>query len=219
MATPDGGIDAQTPALREGWFRRMLGPFPPGRLIDLGAGHGAFSLMAADMGWTVTALDARKKRFQDDPRIEWVVGDVREADLGAYDLIACLGLFYHLTLEDQLDLLKRASGTPIILDTHVSNGAPNEFEPQLSPVRRVDGYEGRLFRELDAAHPTASWGNEHSFWPTPEEQLRMLDETGYDVLEAEPWYLPTRTFWLCLPRDPRRARATEKSRRRWFGRA
>ena len=68
-----------------------------------------FSIAAADAGWRVTALDARGDRFPEDGRVDWQVGDVRSADLGGYDVVACLGLFYHLTVDDQLDLLNAAA--------------------------------------------------------------------------------------------------------------
>lgn len=182
-------------------FDALLGLFPPGRLIDLGAGHGSFSVRAADRGWKATAVDARTKRFQSDPRIDWVHQDVRDADLSGYDLILCLGLMYHLTLDDQLDFLNRATGTPLIIDTHVANGTNTKNAHRLSDPMTIRGYEGRLFREGDAKSPTASWGNEESFWPTPEVFYRMLAASGYrSVLAATPWYQPDRTFFLCLPR-------------------
>ena len=118
-------------------FDTMLGWFTPGRLVDLGAGHGAFSIRAADAGWDVTAVDARTTRFPDDARIRWVHQDVRETSLEGYDLIVNLGLFYHLTLDDQLTLLDRAAGTPMILDTHVATEEPNRYnlsEPR-APAR------------------------------------------------------------------------------------
>ncbi|WP_205474589.1 bifunctional 2-polyprenyl-6-hydroxyphenol methylase/3-demethylubiquinol 3-O-methyltransferase UbiG [Nocardioides sp. SYSU D00038] len=202
MPTPNGGVDEHTHALRFKWFRRMLGHVEPGRMIDLGAGHGKFAIDAADRGWKVTAHDARGDRFPVDDRITWEVGDVRDVDLGGYDLIACLGLFYHLTLDDQLSLLDRASGTPLILDTHVANGARSPMDHKLSEVVTVQGYAGVHYREPDQAkHSTASWGNEHSFWPRPQALFRMLEERGYDVLVARPFYLPTRTFFLCLPEN------------------
>jgi hypothetical protein len=199
VATPSGAADQTTGPLRIRWFKLMLGMFPPGRLIDLGAGHGKFSQVAADAGWTVTALDARGDRYPDDPRITWLIGDVREVDLHGFDVIGCLGLFYHLSIDDQLDLLRRCSGIPIFLDTHVANGRPTPH--RLSARVNLKGYVGRLYKEPDqAAVSTAAWGNEASFWPQPRSLYQMLDEHGYDVLTATPWYLPSRTFFLCLPR-------------------
>lgn len=200
MATPQGGIDDKTPELRFRWFHQMLAMFPTGRLVDLGAGHGKFSVAAADAGWKVTAVDARGDRFPTDDRVEWVVGDVRTAPVEGYDVIACLGLFYHLTIDDQLDLLSRCAGVPLILDTHVANDRKSPFS--LSEEVELRGYRGKLFKEeLEAS--TASWNNEESFWPRPREMYRMLDDHGYNVMAAVPWYLPTRTFWLCLPREQR----------------
>jgi hypothetical protein len=200
MVTKQGGVDAETGALRKKWFRQMLGVFTPGRMVDLGAGHGAFSVIAADAGWQVTAVDARGDRYPDDGRIEWVVEDVRKTSIQGYDVVSCLGLFYHLTIDDQIGLLERCAGLPMILDTHVANDRRSPFT--LSDEVVLRGYRGKLFKEeLEAS--TASWENEHSFWPRPREMYRMFDDHGYDMMAAVPWYMPTRTFWLCLPREPR----------------
>jgi SAM-dependent methyltransferase len=203
MATAQGGADDSTGPLRFKWFDRLLGVFPVGRLIDLGSGHGMFARAAAAAGWTVTALDARGDRYPaDEPRVDWQVGDVRDVDLSDFDVIACLGLFYHLTIEDQLSLLARAAGTPIILDTHVANNRPVPM--RLSQPVELHGYVGRLYTEPDqAANSPAAWGNDQSFWPRTRDLYKMLDAQNYDVLTATPWYLPSRTFFLCLPREAR----------------
>jgi hypothetical protein len=176
-------------------FDHILGLFVPGRLVDLGAGHGAFSVRAAEAGWIVTAVDARPDRFPGHPAVRWTVADVRRVNLTNYDVIACLGLFYHLALEDQLSLLRRASGTPMIIDTHVDNGLSRH---RLSKRELVGNYEGSWYREPGVL--TSSWGNPRSFWPTPDSFHRILDDCGYPVvLTAEPWVKPDRTFFLALP--------------------
>ncbi len=193
MATNDPGDGRRRFQLFDALVRR----FTPGRALDLAAGHGKFSLRAADAGWDVTALDARDERFPADPRITWVRQDVRDADLSGYDLIFCLGLMYHLTVDDQCDLLKKAAGTPLVIDTHLDTGKPTW--PLSEPVT-VGGYSGRLFHEASQERPTASWGNEDSFWATVPEFYRMLADHGYtSVFEANPWYRTDRTFFLCLP--------------------
>ena len=190
-------------------FDTMLGWFSPGHLVDLGAGHGLYSIRAADAGWKVTAIDARTVRFPEDPRITWLHEDVRNTSLEGYDLIVNLGLFYHLTLDDQLFLLDRAAGTPMILDTHVATKQPKGYG--LSEPVRQRGYSGRLYSEANKQdRPTASWGNLDSFWPTPAALRRMLEERDWDVYTLTPYYLPTRTFFLCQPRGlPARTRASE----------
>ena len=205
MATNQRGeVDRQRSRIeRFKWFNQMLGTFPVGTLIDLGSGHGMFAVEAADKGWKVTALDARGDRYPEnrDERIDWRIGDVRDVDFSGYDVILCLGLFYHLTIDDQLDLLKRAQGTPIILDTHVANDRWAPMQKSLSEPVTLQGYRGVLYKEPDqSTNSPASWGNDYSFWPRPQALYRMLGERGYDVLTAMPFYQPTRTFFLCLPR-------------------
>lgn len=213
VAPPSFGVPYRPPAgYREGSLARLdpaisarrfqafdtaLGLFSTGRLIDLGAGHGIFSIRAADAGWDVTALDARTERFPTDERITWVHQDMREHDLGGYDLIVCLGLFYHLTLADQRDLLTRAAGTPILIDTHVDVGIDYPGD-RLGESVEEDGYRGRLYGE-HLESPLASWVNESSFWPDLDSFYRMLADHGYPVaLALEPWYQPNRTFFLAL---------------------
>ena len=182
-------------ARRNQLFDAMLGLLPKGRLIDLGTGHGAFAIRAARQGWEVTGVDARSDRIPNDPSVTWEVSDIRNADFSRFDLVACLGLFYHLELEDQLALLRKVSGIPMILDTHVDNGASQH---PLSERQTIGSYTGSYYRE--PGRTTSSWLNERSFWPTPETLHTMLSEHGYPVvLEARPYVVPDRTFFLALP--------------------
>lgn len=200
---------------RQQTFNRLLRLFEPGRLVDLGAGHGIFSRIAANEGWRVVAVDARTDRWPDDDRISWVQDDVRNHNLRPYDLIACLGLFYHLTCVDQIDLIKRSAGRPIIIDTHLDHGEHTHVVSE----RMVNefGYEGVLYKE--PGKTTSSWGNPESFWPTHESFMRMLTDNGYaTVLTVEPWK-SDRTFFVALPDEvasvsPWRQRGWLRRRRR-----
>ena len=176
-------------------FRQILGVMSPGRLLDLGAGHGKFSMIGHDLGWEVTAVDVRTARMPMLDGIRWIESDARTFDVSGYDCIALLGLLYHIELADQQDLLRRCAGTPTILDTHHS----------LRAETSVEGYKGHLYREPGssleelAQIPTASFGNRESFWATREELDRMLHEAGFStILALEPPILPDRTFYLCL---------------------
>lgn len=167
-------------------FRSILAALPAGRLADLGTGHGKFALAAAELGWRVTGVDARTARMPRHEGVAWVEADVRELDLAGYDCIAILGLLYHLEVDDQLDLLRRAAGTLTIVDTHVA----------LQATHRERGYEGRTFGEqLDA--PTASWGNRSSFWPVEPSLVAQFHDAGFEcVFKHVPEYRPDRTFWV-----------------------
>ncbi len=177
-------------------FRDILRPLRPGKLVDLGTGHGAFAIIAKDLGWEVTAVDARTVRMPMVPGIEWVHADVREFDVSGFDCISLLGLLYHLEYADVRALLQRCAGTPTILDTHTAR--------KVDQV--VDGYEGQAFREIEdysperlADTPTASWGNESSWWPTRQALVRLLQDVGFQtILVLDPPTQADRTFYLCL---------------------
>lgn len=169
--------------------RSILAPLQPGRLLDLGCGHGKFSLLASSMGWEVTGVDARTERMPEDKNIEWVQSDVRMFEIGRYDCILLLGLLYHLPAEDQLSLLRKCSrAAPLtILDTHVAGE---------DKLHKREGYLGTLYKEPGLA--TSSWGNETSFWATYPELLRMLRDAGFShVAPVMPPYTEGRTFYIC----------------------
>lgn len=166
-------------------FDQLLRPLRPGHMLDLATGHGLFAQHARDMGWHVTAVDARPERLPESPGIRWVVSDVRDFDVGGYDLIANLGLLYHMDVDSQVELLRRSAPTPMILDTHTGR-----------PEITRSGFEGEDYH--DPGGIRSSWGNEVSFWPTPESLARMLEEAGYrSVYGLHPPYMTGRTFHWC----------------------
>ena len=165
---------------------RPMGQNAP-HLVDLATGHGKFAIEAKAQGWRVTAVDGRIERMPDVPGIEWIQADVRKYEIPNADCISVLGLLYHLELESQLSLLRACAGTPTIVDTHVARRV----------TTTVGGYEGHMFWE-DQSAPTASIGNEHSFWPSEAALLQIFADVGFtNVYARVPWYLEDRTFWLC----------------------
>jgi len=169
----------------------LMARFPPGKLIDLGCGSGWFSQLAAERGWQAVAVDARERPWPDLPGVQFRTGDVRDEDLSGYDLILACGIYYHLTLSDQIDLIGKCRGIPLILDTHVS----------LTGDVRFGSYRGSVYDE-SAESLFASHGNDQSWWPTLDSLRAMLrDLGGYRTVDvSEPWYLPPdRTFITCIP--------------------
>ena len=70
---------------------------------DIGCGSGYFSALLGKMGFRVVALDGRPENVAEarrrNPEIDFRVGDVEDdtvRNLGAIDLVLCLGLLYHL---------------------------------------------------------------------------------------------------------------------------
>jgi 2-polyprenyl-3-methyl-5-hydroxy-6-metoxy-1,4-benzoquinol methylase len=193
-------------------FRSIISYYKPGKMLDLGAGHGKFALEAAKLGWEVTAVDARTVRFPDpeseeDPEraelirsVNWIQADVREFEIseGDYDLICVLGLIHHLELEAQIQFLKKCSHSLTLLRARVAPGIVVTEPP----------YEGLYYREpgKTRAHrdllPGVAWGNEFSFRHTEESLLHMAQNCGYGLtMQARPPHLTNYNFYLLLPAE------------------
>ena len=189
----EGDINYQRVKLFDEIMHKVI-PFAPNKtLVDLGAGHCLFSKKARDIGYAVTAVDGRTVRRPDDlGNIKFVLSDVRTFDPSGFDVVLNLGLFYHLTLEDQLSLLTRSNRAPIsVIETQVHDPAHlgPDFTPKLfSPLMQKDGYEGVTAKEND--NPMASIGNPESFWHTNASMLKIFKDTGYTAVNCiEPQFM------------------------------
>ena len=189
-------------------FRTLISALKSGKMLDLGSGRGNFSVVAARLGWQVTAVDARTVRWPDpeeDPKhaeliqsIDWVQADVREFPIrnGEYDLICILGLLHHLEVEDQIELLKRCSGTLTLMDVRIAPEITDTDGPYEGVYKREHGET----REERDQVPTASWGNEVSFRHTEESLLRLVRDCGYGkMMTMKPHHRENYTMFLCLP--------------------
>lgn len=83
-----------------------------GRLLDLGAGNGGFSILAAQRGWVVDYLDAgRKVREHAEWRFKKYNVDIKtvtnKGEFGKYNCIIALDLVEHLPdLEGFIEMVK-----------------------------------------------------------------------------------------------------------------
>ena len=181
-------------SLRLKTFRSLLKrafPQPTGlRALDIGAGPGHFARVAARQGFDVTALDARSPwtlssartssalpRQKDD--FHWIKGDIRDFDdFDHFDVVFAVGLLYHLPLRDQLWLLRRCGGRPMVIDTEVydAESIPIDRTWRFKPVSTQEGYEGALCVETGNV-----WSSNHdteSFWFTDDSLPRAFADTG-----------------------------------------
>ena len=182
-------------------FCEILGHYPDKlRMLDIAAGHCAFAVAAAKMGRKVTCLDARTERvpFAELAKhgIEFIHADVNAYTFDAeqFDLILLLGILYHLTLEEQIALLRRCSARLTIIDTHYS----------LKPDITHGPYSGHVYYE-DAEkrrNVASAWTSPESFWHTSESWLRLFTDSGYAcAMKVEPEINPLdrRSFYVCEP--------------------
>lgn len=211
-ATWPGIAEQLSNRIREQTFHHLIGSGEGRSLLDLGAGPLVFARMARDLGWKVTAVDARTERLPDDlVGIEFIQSDVRDFDPSGFDCVAILGLLYHLQLNDQTNLLRACSYTRVILETqvHTPKFVPPAAEPWGRSIVGTGGCEGVVYPEGD--NPMASVMNASSFWHTEPSLLRLLEGCGYHrVTLVEPMHYSkygTRRFYE-LNAEPARDRRT-----------
>jgi hypothetical protein len=160
-------------------------------LLDLGAGHCKFSKSARAASYEVTAVDTRTERLPDDlDGIRFIQADVRNFDTSGYDVILILGLLYHLTIADQEDLLSRARGATVVVDTQVHDPRKVTGHAGEWAQRTVykGSYEGIEYPENDL--PMASIENPVSFWHTEPSLLTLFGKCGYNqAMIVEPKYI------------------------------
>lgn len=199
-------------ALRTATFRWILSHHvgqAGARVADLGAGPCKFAEIAAGKGYRVTAVDGRDERKPEHlGAVSFVLSDIRDFNVEGYGIILMLGILYHLTLDDQRELLSRTKkGTKTIIDTQVhipnlviadacrSRGNFADREIQDGP------YRGVLFPEEN--NPMASIGNATSWWHTEPSLLALFENTGHEKClvfgppylskyGARKWYLLTK---------------------------
>ncbi len=164
-------------------------------LVDLGAGHCLFSIKARDHGYKVTAVDIRTVRLPDSNtlgNINFIQSSIRDFDTSSYDVVANLGLFYHLTINDQIDILKRCNNNPYtIFETQVHNPemvGQADNKGSMGELTTEGRYRGIHF--VEGLNPMASWDNPTSFWHTEESLFLLFEDTGYkEVIRVSPCYM------------------------------
>ncbi len=207
-------------ALRTLTYRYILDTLiesPKGsRLVDLGAGHCIFSRISRARGYDVTAVDGREERVPEDLEgVAFVKSDVRDFDIGPFPVILIVGLLYHLTLDDQIDLLSRCpKDSEVVVDTqvHIPGLAGHALAERggfaTRPVTE-NGYTGLVFPEV--SNPMASIGNSTSWWHTEESLLTLFANAGFNhVTEVGPPYVSkygARRWYVVRNRMPVQAQA------------
>jgi hypothetical protein len=191
----------QTISFRLRTFRAILERLQPkageNSLVDLGAGPCLFAKLAAKHDFRVTAVDVRLPWNIDGsplPReslagIEFVQADACRFDVSGFDVVSIVGLLYHLTLEEQIDLLSRCSRKIVIIDTEVFDDAAmsESARERIVPPADAMGYDGIDWLETD--NVWSSKGNRYSFWPTVPSLLRMFENAGVgNVTMFDPQY-------------------------------
>jgi len=194
---PDPAIDLSKPfpvlahlSLRLKTYRHLLATQLSGttgqKLLDLGSGPGHFARIASRQGFAVTAVDAREpwtltgERASAPPReYEFARADLREFDrFQDFDVVALIGVLYHLTFDDQMTLLARCAGKTVIIDTELFDAAslPSDRRHRFTPRTTPEGYVGADCIEHGEVY--SSHVNPSSFWFEEASLTRFLADHG-----------------------------------------
>ncbi|MDY6937653.1 MAG: class I SAM-dependent methyltransferase [Cyanobacteriota bacterium] len=161
-------------------------PFADLRVLDLACLEGLYGLELALQGATVVGIEGRetnlaKARFTQEVlglgNIEFVREDVRDLSrekYGEFDVVLCLGIFYHLDVPDVFEFAENIHGVCrnlAIIDTHVSRSSENEYS------YKGQAYRGSSYREDETAW--ASIGNPESVWLTRPSLYNLLVDVGF----------------------------------------
>jgi SAM-dependent methyltransferase len=182
-------------------------PFSELRVLDLGALEGGFSIEFAKRGAKCLAVEGRKRHcdkiaFVRDAlnlaNLEVLNADVRQLDpqaLGSFDIVLCLGLFYHIDAKSIVKFarsLYALTRSVCVVDTHIALFARTKIE--------ADGrtYHGDLYREHRPeatqdeieAKRWASIEREASFFMTEPSLCNLLDDVGFSSVMTcqNPYY-------------------------------
>ena len=161
---PVSGIRATVRAGRDAMRARLLGALPQDmqgqRLLDAGCGTGALSIIAAERGAEVLAIDvaqglvdvaeqrAKAEANADALNIAWHVGDMRSHNLGNFDHVVAMDSLIHYGVDDIMSVLRAwssrtkhivftfAPGTPLLRTMHIAGKMfpRSDRSPAIRPV-------------------------------------------------------------------------------------
>jgi SAM-dependent methyltransferase len=146
-------------AARLGHLASLGLPLERRSVLEVGSGPGGHTGFYLDRGCTLLATDARpaclEALHKRHPRASTAVVDWNfpPEDLGAFEVVHCYGILYHLQYPQQaLDALARACSDLMVLETCVAPGSANQLvigrEDARNPTQSFTGW---------ACRPTRLW--------------------------------------------------------------
>jgi len=198
-------------------FRTLLAPFRAGRLLDINSEKRNFPITSAHLGWQVTALNTRTPidDSDDDPpevatlleSISWQTADVPTYPISRddFDMIVIHDLNHRHTLDEQLALVRRCAGTPLLVDARIASG-------QVVDTGRYQGKPGP--DAIDASTEPKPDLATAPFMHTEDSLVRLLRDCGFPlVLISRPPHRQDMAFYLALPKNwdaPTKGRRSDK---------
>lgn len=157
-----------------------------------------------DAGMDVTGVEGRAENIAQTPELlrpRVIHADVRDLVRlvsGPFDVTLCLGILYHLGVDDALRLLRDIRAVTdgvLILDTHVS------LVPTSTAVAGGFTYYGGHYSEGDdLSPPWSAIGNHISWWFGVSSLRDALTKAGFEDIQVLPGPVyadePTDRYWF-----------------------
>lgn len=156
-------------------FLRVVHYVPLGaRVLDIGAGHGVFSALAADRGAHVVAVEPDLRKVLPVPGVQFVAG-YDDVVRGTFDVVAIVDVLYKLPFEQWDALLTRAierlpKGGILLVKEH-------------DPTARIKNSWNR-WQESLATKLCLTLGESFSY-ETPADFISRLQRLGFGDFEAK----------------------------------
>jgi len=176
------------------------------RVLELGPLEGHWSILIEKMGAKENvSIEARQKNYIKCMRIKNKYGlnhtkfyQLNIEDLynynthppfsGNFDIIFCLGFFYHLPNPPKALAWFLTQSDTLFLGTHYVDDEFAEFFNQSNIFRDASiDYQGDVYRGkwyLENVQENSSGMSNHSFWPYEDDLIRMLDLAGYQEVQV-----------------------------------
>jgi len=186
------------------------------RVLDLACLEGQLGIEFALQGAEVTAIEGRKanlakaqfaKEALGLDRLSLELGDVRDLSLdrhGAFDVVVCAGILYHLDAPDSMDLIQSIADVCrgiAIVDTHISLSETSacewrgrtyhgSYRQEHSDSATAEEVEGALWHSID---------NRRVFLLTRDSLCNLLRHAGFtSVFEC---LVPYEAYFSDWPSD------------------
>jgi 2-polyprenyl-3-methyl-5-hydroxy-6-metoxy-1,4-benzoquinol methylase len=156
-------------------FLRVLPYVPAGaRVLDVGAGHGVFSVLAADRGARVVAVEPDLRKVLLILGVQFVIG-YDDVIRGTFDVVAINDVLYKVPFEQWDAFLVRArerlrDGGTLLVKEH-------------DPTARLKNAWNRA-QEMLATKLRLTMGESFSY-ETPSAFVARLQKAGFEQIEAK----------------------------------
>jgi 2-polyprenyl-3-methyl-5-hydroxy-6-metoxy-1,4-benzoquinol methylase len=166
------------------------------RILDLACLEGGYAIEFASQGATVVGIEARKvsvekARFAKAvlvlDNVEFFQDDIRNLSVekyGSFDIVLCLGVFYHLTTPDVFELVRQMYEVcrgALVMDTYIGLTDREHFSHNghhywgiTVPEHKPASTQAERIRDL-----WASIDNLNSVWLTRNSLLNLLAHAGF----------------------------------------